>query len=461
MDREARRLGPGDALHVVDVEQRRPIGRPQHAGVRDLATALRVERRPVQHDLRAGGGSRSQLDLGHRLERLVLDAVAQDGHDAAVGGGRLVAQELRGRGARQDLAVARRGEVRLGESGLRMRAAALPLLGEGVLEAGQVRPDAVLRRELDGQVDREAVRVVEPERHLAREDGRVGRKGLRLAADDARLRRQRDERLLEQADPGLEGAVELALLALDDAQDLGATLREVRVGDGHRVDDDLRGLAEERLVAAEEPAVADRAAHDPAQDIAAALVRREHAVGDEERDGAAVVRDDLVAEPLRLEGVRVRAQEVPHAREDRREQVRVVVVGHALDDAGDALQAHARVHAGCRQRGQAAVRVELELHEHEVPDLEPARAVLAVVGDALRALGEVGAAVVVELAARAARTHVPHPPPVRLVAGREVAPADQTLRRQPDLVLPDRVRRGRPSCRRSRRGARRGSAGHA
>ena len=86
-----------------------------------------------------------------------------------------------------------------------------------------------------------------------------------------------------------------------------------------------------------------------------------------------------------------------------------------------------------------AVRVELELHEHEVPDLEPARAVLAVVRDALRALGQVRAAVVVELRARAAGPDVGHAPPVLLVAGREVAPAHEPLRRQADLVLPDRV----------------------
>ena len=58
VDREARGLGPRDALDVVDVEQRRPVGRPQDAGVRDLAAALRVERGPVQHDLRAGAGLR-------------------------------------------------------------------------------------------------------------------------------------------------------------------------------------------------------------------------------------------------------------------------------------------------------------------------------------------------------------------------------------------------------------------
>ena len=87
-----------------------------------------------------------------------------------------------------------------------------------------------------------------------------------------------------------------------------------------------------------------------------------------------------------------------------------------------------------------AVRVELELHEHEVPDLEPARAVLGVVRHALGALGEVRAAVVVELRAGAARAHVGHAPPVLLVARREVAPAHEALRGQADLVLPDAVR---------------------
>ncbi len=350
MKRETGGLGARDALDVIDLEQRLPVGSPQDASVRDLAAALRVERGPVQHDLRAGSRFCPELHLGHGLEGLVLGAVAQDGDDAAVGGGALVAQELRRRRPRQDLAVAGRGEVGVGESGLRVRPAALALLLEGVLEARQVRANAVLGGQLDGEVDREPVRVVEPEGDLAREHGRVGREVIRLAADDARLRRERDERLLEQADPGLEGPVELALLALDDAQDLRATLREVRIGDRHRVDDDLRGLAQERLVAAEEPPVADGAAHDPAEDVAAALVRRQHAIGDQEGDGPAVVRDDLVAEPLRLEGIRVRAQEVLHPRQDRPEQIRVVVAGHALEDGGD----RARGPSPCRRRGPAA-----------------------------------------------------------------------------------------------------------
>ena len=87
--------------------------------------------------------------------------------------------------------------------------------------------------------------------------------------------------------------------------------------------------------------------------------------------------------------------------------------------------------------GDAAVGELVELHEHEVPDLEPARAVLAVVRDALRALGRVRAAVEVDLAARPARAGVGHPPEVAVVACVDVAPARHALGRQADLVAPD------------------------
>ena len=59
----------------------------------------------------------------------------------------------------------------------------VPLLGEGVLEPGEIDAHAVLGGELDGQVDRKAERVVEPERDVAGQHGRVGGQRLGLAAD--------------------------------------------------------------------------------------------------------------------------------------------------------------------------------------------------------------------------------------------------------------------------------------
>ena len=74
---------------------------------------------------------------------------------------------------------------------------------------------------------------------------------------------------------------------------------------------------------------------------------------------------------------------------------------------------------------------------------------LGVVRDALGSLGQVRAAVEMDLAARPARPGVGHAPEVLVVAGVDVAPARHALRREADLVPPDvpgdlvvRVRRG-------------------
>ena len=152
-----------------------------------------------------------------------------------------------------------------------------------------------------------------------------------------------------------------------------------------------------------------------------------------------MVGDDLIAEALRLERVGVVAQQLAHPGMDREEEVRIVVGGHLLEDRGQPLQTHARVHAGGRQRRQRPVRVEFELHEHEVPDLHPARACLAMVRHALRPFAQVGAAVEMQLAARPARPDVGHTPPVLLVAVGEVAPAHEPVLGQADLVAPDLV----------------------
>ena len=145
----------------------------------------------------------------------------------------------------------------------------------------------------------------------------------------------------------------------------------------------LDRLRQERLAAAQQAAVAHRPPDDPAQDVAAPLVRGQDAVGDEERDRPAVVGDHLVAEALGLERLGVVAQEPAQRLVDRREEVGVVVRQDALEDGREPLQAQARVDARERQRHARAVGQLVELHEDEVPDLQPARALLGVVRDAV------------------------------------------------------------------------------
>ena len=173
--------------------------------------------------------------------------------------------------------------------------------------------------------------------------------------------------------------------------------------------------------------MAHRAAHDPAEDIAPALVRRQNAVGDQEAAGAKVVGDDSVAR-LRVAfgpGVGQRLAGF----DQRPEGVGIVIVGDALEHRGDALEAHSGVDALLRQLGDDLARGLLVLHEDEVPDLDEAVAVL--VRAAGRAAGDVIAMVVEDFRAGSARTVVAHRP--EIVLGRD---ADDAAVGKPADPLP-------------------------
>ena len=75
----------GRCVSVDREERRHRCGVAQDAAVADLAAALRVEGRPVEHELGLRGGLGAQLDVRPRLQLLVLGAVADDGHDAPSG----------------------------------------------------------------------------------------------------------------------------------------------------------------------------------------------------------------------------------------------------------------------------------------------------------------------------------------------------------------------------------------
>jgi hypothetical protein len=125
--------------------------------------------------------------------------------------------------------------------------------------------------------------------------------------------------------------------------------------------------------------------------------------------------------------------------DERVEDVDLVVAVHVLQDRGQALQAHAGVHAGRGQLLDRAVGLHVELHEHVVPDLDVAVAVF--IGAAGRAAGDLGAVVEEDFGARAARARVGHHPEVvgHVAAALVVADAHDALGRQADLFRPDVV----------------------
>ena len=194
---------------------------------------------------------------------------------------------------------------------------------------------------------------------------------------------------------------------------------------------------EEGPIDAELVPVPQGAADNAAQHIAAALVGGQHAVQHEK--GA---RTDVIGDHAQGGGLVDRARHFgAHGRQQSLEEIDVVVVVDALQDRGDALQAHPGIDRGMRDRLEYAVGGPLVLHEHEIPDLDVAIAV------GIRATGwptrNIGTVIVEDLRTRAARPGIAHHPEVVLLAAtREARRIDAHLV-QPDvggfvIVLEDR-----------------------
>ena len=132
---------------------------------------------------------------------------------------------------------------------------------------------------LKGEVEREAVGVVELERDLALE-GAAGAQALRL--------------VFQQLEASAESLLEARLLELQRLGDQRLRASQFGIGITHLVHQRGHQLVDHRVLRAEDVRMAHRAAHDPAQHVAAAFVGRQHAVGDQERGGAQMISDHLV-----------------------------------------------------------------------------------------------------------------------------------------------------------------------
>ena len=94
--------------------------------------------------------------------------------------------------------------------------------------------------------------------------------------------------------------------------------------------------------------MAHRAADDPAQHVAAALVARHHAIDDGEAAGTNVVSDDLQRRAARLGRATGILHRLSRRGQQVHEQVDLVVGMHVLQHGRHPLQAHAGIHAGAR-----------------------------------------------------------------------------------------------------------------
>ena len=223
------------------------------------------------------------------------------------------------------------------------------MLRHELAEALLVHCEAALAGELGRQLDREAV-------GRGQSEGVLGR--------DVALRRD----LLEEPHPARERLREALLLAPQDIPDAALVLRELGVPGRHLLDDHVGEPPE--VVEADLARLLHRAAHDPPEDVAAALVRGRDAVADEERHPAPVVGKHAVGLRRGLVGVPGDPALRLDPGHDRLVAVRLVDRANALHDRGQPLHAHAGVDVLRGERRQRPVHVQLVLHEDEVPELE-------------------------------------------------------------------------------------------
>ena len=391
---------------IVRVEELAAAGAPgDRPRVADLAARLRIRGCPVEDHLDLGACRR----LAHAREPAL--GRVDERQDARGRRERVIADELDARDLGGEARVDRRRLGILARPERRARPRALALrrhlgLIRGVGLVGDEPP--LVPEDFLGQVPGESVGVVQPEEEFPAE---------RARARDARrpLAPLRLVVLLDQSHAKVEGLREALLLGPHGLLDPGPLGRELRVGVAHEPDHPVHGPPEEWLGEPEQAAVPHGTTHDAPEHVAAPLVRRRHAVRDQERGRARVVGDHLHRDVMLFAGPVRFVGERGDTLDEGREQVGVVVRHLVLHDRGDALEPHPGVDRGLGQPDELPLRVPVELHEDEVPDFDKAVAVL--VRTAGRPAGDRRAVVVEDFGARAARAGVAHRP--EIVRGRD------------------------------------------
>ena len=264
-------------------------------------------------------------------------------------------------------------------------------------ELGLIDLDTLVLRHFEGQLDREAISVVQRERCVA------GDHGLRVLLA-GRLLSGLLHRDVEDLDAVRQRAAERVLLAVrgfGDIVERGGELGVVRL---HRGFGNRQQFRHHRRHHAEHTHRLDGTAQQSAQHIAAAGIARAHTIAHDHQRRTHMVGDDTQLDV----GVGVLAvldaRELFRGLDDREDLVGLVDVLLALQQVCQTLKASTGVDvlvlelAGDVQVGLRLDVVDHVVLEHEVPDLD----VTVLVGDRAAFLAVLGAAVHIDLRAGAA-----------------------------------------------------------
>ena len=179
------------------------------------------------------------------------------------------------------------------------------LLFHGGLKAGFVNLDVALAADVRGQVDREAVGVVQTEG------------GFAIQGVAFQLR----QLFIQQRQSALQSTGELLFFGFQHLLNLSLLLLQFFAGGAHHGDQRGNQFPEEGVLRAQHVAVTDRTANDATQHVAAVFIRRDHAVSNQECTGANVVGNHT----QRLVRQVGRAGDFRHAGDQIAEQVDVIV----------------------------------------------------------------------------------------------------------------------------------------
>ena len=239
------------------------------------------------------------------------------------------------------------------------------LSGEALLIHGH----ALVLAHFDGQVDGEAIGVIELEGVSA------GEHGLALGL----VCFQHFPKDLQTA---IDGAAEALLLHLDDTGDVVPLLHQVGISALIFVDDGVADLIQEGTSHAQETAMPCGTAEQAAQHIAAAAVAGQDAIGDHHGSGADVVGDDTQGNIGLVALLVVGAGDLGDFVGDVHDRVHIEQGVHLLTDHGQTFQPHAGVDVLLLQLGVVVMAIVVELGEHVVPHFH-----IAVTVTAHRAIG--------------------------------------------------------------------------
>ena len=119
--------------------------------------------------------------------------------------------------------------------------------------------------------------------------------------------------------------------------------------------------------------MADDATQETTQDVATPQVAGRDAIADQLRHGTAVVSNHLERRLSRIiELVVVDTGTISRCLDQRKNQIRFVVVGHLLKNLSHPLQTQSRIDVPVRQRRETPLSVAVVLHEHQVVELDEA-----------------------------------------------------------------------------------------